>query len=134
MNEYDELREARDELVTERKRLTDQLIEIEAALGDTNRLDLDTGRRMSDVDYWAWRHGVMRDKHRVTRQLRDVKALSAHVRQEIDELPKPPGQREASRTRIEQKLDLLLEHFGLEWNDTMPPRDRREMTRGLADP
>jgi hypothetical protein len=111
----DELRETRLELADERRRLTDELMAIEASLGDTNRLDPETGRRMAGADYWAWRHDAMRNKQRVTRALRDVKALAAHVQQEIAELPKTPGQRAASRTRIEQKLDLLLDHFGLEW-------------------
>jgi hypothetical protein len=106
---------ARAELSADRHRLIDELKEIDMQLADPNRIDPETGERLEGEAYWSWRYAAIRAKRHKEKELQAAKALLAQVAQEIRDGDPSPAKGRGSR--LEEKVDLLLEHFGIEWGE-----------------
>lgn len=103
------------DLKARRDALVQIIQSIEAQLSQKDKSDLD-GRRLSDSEYHDWRARAIAKRRHLLGELREVKAELAR-RGEQEHLERK-AQEQSQMTRIERKLDLLLNHFNIELGES----------------
>jgi hypothetical protein len=114
---FAELLTTKRELWLDRERITGEIQEIDLQFVDPAR------ERLSDHEYWSWRHSKSKEKREKETQLRDVKnrihEINMELRQIRAEAKVETRGEQFWGKRVEAKLDLLLAHFGIEWTDEL---------------
>lgn len=95
----DEPQEEYESWEEERLALTESIQSIDAQLGNRNRIDPETGRRMDDKQWWEWRTKATTAKKYLLVRLREVKE---EIR--LENVAKDHGH----QSTIIAKLDSLL--------------------------